>query len=160
MAEQLDVVDFALAAIRQDGEWRVAELAHDLLADVPTLTAALRRFPGDAVGLVGMDEDFFLVIRVADRRARLLLSDVTAAEEWELASSAVEFLGLPQPDDEEDQVPAGDLDLLSDLGVSAVDLGVLLDDPDRYPDELLSDVARHLGFGEAFDDAVGLVSGA
>lgn len=158
MAEQLDVVDFALAAMRHDGEWRVAELAHDLVADVPTLVAALRRFPGDAVGMVGMDEDFFLLIRVADHHARLLLSDVTAAEEWELASSAVEYLGLPQPDDDEDQVPAGDLDLLSDLGVSAVDLGVLLEDADSYPDELLSDVARQLGFGELFDDAVGLTS--
>ncbi len=158
MAEQLDVVDFALAAIRHDGEWRVHELAHDLLADVPTLTHALRRFPGDAVGLVGMDEDFFLLLRVGGGPARLLLSDVTAAEEWELASSAVDFLGLPQPDDDEDQVPAGDLDLLSDLGVSATDLGALLDDADSYPDELLSDVARQLGFGELFDDAVDLTS--
>jgi hypothetical protein len=34
----------------------------------------------------------------------------------------------------------------------------LLDDEDLYPDEMLSDVARRLGFGELFDDAVGLTS--
>ena len=46
--------------------------------------------------------------------------------------------GLPQPDDEDDDpVPAGHLDLLSDLGMPAMDLGVLLDDPDLYPDEIL-----------------------
>ena len=89
MAEQIDAVDFALAAYRDEGEWQVKELAHDLVADVDTLAQALRRFPGDggAVGLVAIDED-----------------------------------------------------------------------ADLYPDEMLSDVARQLGFGEQFDDAVGLTS--
>ena len=91
---------------------------------------------------------------------RVLLSDVTAADEWELASSAVEFLKLPELEleDEDDQVPAGDLDLLADLGMHAMDMGLLLDDVDLYPDEMLSDVASRLGFGDQFDDAVGLTS--
>ena len=55
-------------------------------------------------------------------------------------------------------MPAGDLDLLGDLGMHAMDMGLLLDDVDLYPDEMLSDVARRLGFGEQFDDAVGLTS--
>jgi putative tRNA adenosine deaminase-associated protein len=160
MVEQVDAVDFALAAFREDGEWAVEDLALDVLEDVETLAAALRRFPGDggAVGMIGVDEDFFVVVRVAGTTTRVLLSDITAAAEWELASSVVEFLGLPEPEDEDDQVPAGDLELLADLGVSAMDLGVLLDDPDSYPDEMLSEVARRLGFGELFDDAVGLTS--
>ena len=55
--------------------------------------------------------------------------------------------------------PASDVRLLADLGVSAVDLGELLDEEDDlYPDEVLSDVARQLGFGELFDEAVGLAS--
>ena len=88
----------------------------------------------------------------------MLLSDVTAADEWELAASAVEFLGLPPPEEDDDQAPAGDLDLLGDLGMHAMDMGVLLDDFDLYPDEMLSDVARRLGFGSLFDEAVGLAS--
>ena len=84
--------------------------------------------------------------------------DITAAEEWELASSAVAELGLPEPEDEDEQAPAGDLDILGDLGMGAMDMGVLLDDFDLYPDEMLSDVARRLGFGELFDEAVGLAS--
>ena len=39
-----------------------------------------------------------------------------------------------------------------------MDLAVLLDDVELYPDEMLSDVARRLGFGPIFDDAVGLTS--
>jgi putative tRNA adenosine deaminase-associated protein len=160
MAEQQDGVDFALAAYREEGVWQVQELAHDVLEDVDRLSHALRRFPGDggAVGMIAIDEDFFVIVRVAGAMTRVLLSDVTAADEWELASSAVDFLGLPMPEDEDDQVPAGDLDLLGDLGMHAMDMGVLLDDFELYPDEMLSDVARRLGFGSLFDEAVGLAS--
>ncbi len=108
--------------------------------------------------MIAIDEDFFVIVRVAGPMTRVLLSDVTAADEWELASSAVDFLGLPMPEDEDDQVPAGDLDLLGDLGMHAMDMGVLLDDFELYPDEMLSDVARRLGFGSLFDEAVGLAS--
>ena len=160
MAEQLEDVDFAVAAFREDGEWRVQELVYDLAADVDTIAHALRRFPSDAgaLGLVGIDEDFFLLIRVDGSRTRVLLSDITAADEWEIAASAVEFLHLPMPDDDDDQVPAGELDLIADLGMSAGEMGELIDDVDLYPDEMLSEVARQLGFGELFDDVVDLAS--
>ncbi len=160
MADQQDGVDFALAAYREEGMWQVQELAHDVLVDVDALTHALRRFPGDggALGMIAVDEDFFVIVRVAGSHTRVLLSDITAADEWELAASAVEFLGLPEPEEEDEQQPAGDLDLLGDLGMHAMDMGVLLDDFDLYPDEMLSDVARRLGFGSLFDEAVGLAS--
>ena len=160
MSEQVEAVDFALAAYREEGVWTVEELADDVIEDVETLSHALRRFPGDggAVGLVAVDEDFFVIVRVSGPTTRLLLSDITAADEWELAGSVIDFLGLPPPEDEDPQVPAGDLDLLGDLGMHAMDMGVLLDDFDLYPDEMLSDIARRLGFGELFDDAVGLTS--
>ena len=160
MTEQIDGIDFALAAYREEGMWQVQELAPDVLEDIHTLAHALRRFPGDggAVGMVAVDEDFFVIVRVAGASTRVLLSDVTAADEWELASSVVDFLNLPDVEDEDDPVPAGDLDLLGDLGMHAMDMAVLIDDVDLYPDEMLSDVARRLGFGERFDEAVGLAS--
>ena len=131
-----------------------------MLEDVDTLAHALRRFPGDggAIGMVAVDEDFFVIVRVAGASTRVLLSDVTAADEWELASSLVDFLNLPDVEDEDDPVPAGDLDLLGDLGMQAMDMAVLIDDVDLYPDEMLSEVARRLGFGPVFDDAVGLTN--
>lgn len=156
----IDAVDFAVAAFRDDGDWQVAEVTHDHVSDVESLASALRRLPGDgAVGMVAIDDDFFVVVRVAGTQTRVLLSDVTAATEWELAASAVEFLGLPVPDDDVDDLePAGDLELLSDLGMQAVDLAAMLDDEEAYPDEVLSDIARRIGFGPLFDDAVGFTS--
>ena len=160
MSEQIDGIDFAVAAYREEGVWEVVELVHDVLTDVERLAHALRRFPGDggALGLVAVDEDFFVLVRVTGPTLRILLSDITAADEWELARSAVEMLGLPEPEDDDEQAPAGDLDLLGDLGMTAMDMAVLLDDLDLYPDEMLSDVARRLGFGSQFAEAVGLTS--
>ena len=156
-----DELDFAVAAYHDGDGWHVAEMIVEHLADVDSVSHALRRFPsnGGAVGMVAIDEDFFVIFRVDPHETRVLLSDVTAATDWEFAASVVEFLGLPLPeDDEDDAEPAGDMDLLSDLGVDAAALAELLDDEEAYPDELLSDVARMLGFGERFDDVVGLAS--
>ncbi|WP_232680039.1 tRNA adenosine deaminase-associated protein [Nocardioides sp. R-C-SC26] len=165
MVEQLDAVDFALAAYREGTEWRLAELAHDVLDDVETLVHALRRFSADgvAVGMVGVDEDFFVLVRVDSAEVRMVLSDVTAAEEWELADTVLEHLGLPVLDEDDDEpAPAGDLELLADLGMSAPELADLLDemleDEEIYPDEALLEVAVRLGFGDLFEDAVGLTT--
>jgi len=158
---QVDEVDFAVAAYQEAGAWRVVELAPDHACDASTFVAALRRFAaeGGCIGMVVVDEDFFLVARVNAHQTRILLSDITAAGEWELAASAVELLGLPLPEDEDDDpAPAGDLALLEDLGLGALEFAELLDDDEMYPEEVLSDVARSLGFGEQFDDAAGLTS--
>jgi putative tRNA adenosine deaminase-associated protein len=160
MSEQTGGIDFALAAFRDDGTWQVQEIASPAYDTVDSLSHALRQVARDdgALGMVAVDEDFFVVVRVNGPTTRVLLSDVTAADEWELAQSVIDFLGLPPPEDDDVEVPAGDLDLLGDLGLHAIDLGALLDDVELYPDEMLSEIARRLGFGELFDDAVGLTS--
>ena len=160
MSEPNGEVDFALAAFHEDGEWQLQDIATPAFESIDALSHALRRLSGDAgaVGMVAVDEDFFVLVRVDGTATRVLLSDVTAADQWELAQSAIDFLGLPPPDDDDVEVPAGDLDLLADLGLHAIDLGALLDDVELYPDEMLSEIARQLGFGKLFDDAVGLTS--
>jgi len=160
MSEQTGEVDFALAAFRVDGAWQVQEIASPAYDTVDSLGHALRQVARDdgAVGMVAVDEDFFVIVRVTGPHTRVLLSDVTAADEWEIAQSVIDFLGLPPPEDDDVEVPAGDLGLLDDLGLHAIDLGALLDDVELYPDEMLSEIARRLGFGELVDDAVGLTS--
>ena len=154
-------VDFALVAYREEGVWQVEELPHDRLGDIEELATELRRYPGDfgSLGLISIDEDFFLLVRVAGTNVRMLLSDVTAATEWPIARSVVEELELPMPDDDDDDVvPAGDLGIVSDLGMGAMDMGALLDDLEAYPDEMLSDIASKIGFGRQYDDVVGVAA--
>ena len=42
------------------------------------------------------------------------------------------------------------------MGMSAKDMGALLDDYDLYPEEILSDVADNVGFGTKLDELLGL----
>ncbi len=154
-------VDFAVVAYREEGVWQVEHLAEDAASSLDRFTEELRRWPGDggSLGLLSVDEDFFLLARVLGPRTRLLLSDVTAATEWPIARSVLEELELPLPDDDnDDQVPAGDLDIVADLGMGAMDMSVLLDDYELYPDEVLSDIATRLGFGREFDEVVGVTA--
>lgn len=154
-------VDFALVAYREEGVWQVEELPHDRLGDIGEVSAELRRYPGDhgSLGLISIDEDFFLLVRVVGSNVRMLLSDVTAATEWPIARSVVEELDLPMPDDDDDDpVPAGDLGIVADLGLGAMDMGALLDDIEAYPDEVLAEIASKIGIGRQYDELVGVAA--
>jgi putative tRNA adenosine deaminase-associated protein len=150
-------VDFALAVYREEGVWQLQEIPRERIADIDSLAAELRRYPGDngSLGLVSVDEDFFLLVRVQGAHVRVLLSDITAAGDWPIARAAVDFLDLPLVEDDDEQVPAGDLGLVADLGMGAMDMGALLDDFELYPDEMLGDIAGRLGFGSLYDEVVG-----
>lgn len=150
-------IDFAVVAYREDGDWSVAELPDRSLDSVDTIAKELRRYPGEngALALISVAEDFALLVRVQGSLVRVLLSDVTAATDWSLARSAVVHIGI-HVDVEDDQAPAGDLAILADMGLSARDMGALLDEDDLFPEEILSEVADSVGFGPKFDELVGL----
>jgi putative tRNA adenosine deaminase-associated protein len=151
--------DFAVAAYREDGQWVVATLPPSAADGLEGLVHAIRQQPGDggSIGLVSVADDFFVAVRVFGDDERILLSDVTAAEDWPLAREVLEWLELPMPDDEdlEQMQPAGDLAVFADLGVPAMDVAMLCEDEDLYPDEMLDSLASRLGFGEEFRQTVG-----
>lgn len=150
-------VDMAVVAYRDEGDWALAELPDRSLDSVDTIARELRRYPGEngALGLISVAEDFVLLVRTQGSLVRVLLSDVTAGTDWTLARSAIDHVGV-HVDDDDEQAPAGDLGIVADMGMSAQDMGALLDDYDLYPEEILSDVADNVGFGPKFDELVGL----
>jgi putative tRNA adenosine deaminase-associated protein len=164
MSDEFDAntegVDFALVAYREEGVWQLEELSAETAGDLGRFADELRRWPGDggSLGLVSYDEDFFLMVRVLGEQTRILLSDVTAATDWPIARAVVEELDLPLPDDDDDQVPAGDVGIVADLGMGPMDMGALLDDVELYPDEMLGDIATRLGFGRQFDEVLGVAA--
>ena len=155
MAE--DDVDFAVAAYRDEGEWQVVELNPKIGEDVDDLSEALSRFPSEVgvLGLVSMDDDFFVILRRSGEQVRAMLSDVTAVADWPLAAGVADLLDLPDPDDPDEPQPGGDLDIVSDLGMNALELGGLCDDDDLFPEDVLRDVADRLGFGAELDAIIG-----
>ena len=151
-------VDFAVAAWREDGLWQVVLLPPSTGETLEGLVNALRAQPGEGgvLGLVSVAEEFFLLVRVLGEEVRLLISDIYAAEEWPLGLDALERLGVPSTEDDEteDPQPAGDLKVVDDFGVGVVELELLLDDDDMWPDEQLATIASRIGFGELFDVAL------
>jgi putative tRNA adenosine deaminase-associated protein len=156
---ELDTADFAVVVYREDDAWEVEQLPIALTEDLEGLIHALRQQPsiGGTVGLVAVGDDFFVALRMLADEVLVFLSDVTASVDWVLARQIVEYLELDIPDDEElDQVlPAGDMSIFADLGLDEMELGALSGDLDLYPDEMLASIAKRLGFGAAFERAIG-----
>ena len=148
----------AVVLYREDGMWQSAVLPEKVTDDLDGLVAVLRQQPADsgAIGLVNVADEFFVAVRVGVDEVRLLLSDVTAADAWDLARQVVTQLGMEAPgeDDLEDVWPAGDLSIFSDLGLDEMELGAVLADLDAYADEMLLAIAGRLGFADVYDRAV------
>jgi putative tRNA adenosine deaminase-associated protein len=153
-----DTESFAVVVFRQDGGWQAGLLPEVLTENLDGLVAAVRQQAGESgsFALVNVADEFFVIVRVQMGRVRLLLSDVTAAVAWELAAQVLEALGLDVPgdDDLEDVWPVGDLGVFEDLGLDEMELGAILSDVDAYADEMLSALARRLGFADAYERVV------
>jgi len=153
-----EVEAYAVIAYREQGLWQVGLLPDAVTGDLDALVAAVRQQPGEhgAFALVDVADEFFVVVRVQQGRVRLLLSDVTASAEWDLATQVVDHLGVDIPRDAalERVVPVGDLGVFEDLGLDGMELAALLSDVDAYADEMLSALAGRLGFANAYERVV------
>lgn len=153
--------NFAVVCYRDDGWWQCELLPERLTEDVGGLFNAVRGQNSDLPPFVLVDkgDDFFVVARSVGGQDRLLLSDVTAAAVDDLARQVCDRLevDIPGDDDMDDVWPVGDLDLFSDLGMDAMEVGALLADLDAYADEQLLALARRLGFADAFTRVVDVV---
>lgn len=151
--------DFAAVAYREEDYWDVDLLPVALTRDLKGLLHALHQQPSisGAIGLVSVADDFFILARVYGRdNVSVFLSDITASLDWKIARDVLEYLDIDVPDDEDvDQVlPAGDMSILADLGLDEMELGALAGDLDLYPDEVLSSIAERLGCQAAFQRAL------
>ena len=158
MAQQQSSDAWAVLVLRQEGQWQVSELPPGVTDDLEAIVAAVRgqESEGGPFALIDVADEFFVVVRLVQGQLRLMLSDVTAAVAWELAAQVCEALDLDVPaDDELDEVwPAGDLAVFDDLGLDEMELGAILSDVDAYADEMLSSLARRLGFAEAYERVI------
>jgi putative tRNA adenosine deaminase-associated protein len=155
-----DTRGFAVMAQRMDGSWQVSPLPVALLNSLDGLVAALRHQAPQTtpVAFADIDDEFFVALRLdSSGEPRALLSDVTAATEYDLADDVVDLLGEEPPDDGDEVWPAGDMTLFDDLGLPELELGAILDNLDLYADEMLLAIARRLGFADEFTTAMAMV---
>ena len=154
---------FAVSAIRADGQWNLRELPARAVESLSGLIAELRasRAEGPVVGLLCVDDDWSVVLRPVPGGVRILLSDATAALDYDIASEALDTLDIDAPSEDEadasdDPWPEGDFDLLEDLGASEQIMSIIFYDDDLYGAEQVLRVADELGFADELADLVGM----
>jgi putative tRNA adenosine deaminase-associated protein len=146
-------IDFSIAVWREDGRWSVATLPPRAVDTLGGFVTALRQLTGEggALGFVGVDEAFLIVVRIGtDGVARVLLTEANAAFDYDLAEEAFDLLDLdaPEDDDYDDFEPVGDLALMADFGVDSDAVELMLNNEDLFPDEQVAHLAHRLGFSD------------
>ncbi|MEY4152620.1 MAG: hypothetical protein RL470_679 [Actinomycetota bacterium] len=137
-----------MGAWHEDGRWSVAALP-----DPDDLTHIIDRLKkqqtnGGAVALIAIDDEFFLAIRVLGTHVKFFISDITCAIDYEVAAEFLDLADIDQPEEEDEPLPAGDLDIFADLGLHSMELSTLCDDADLFPDEQIEAIANRLGFSD------------
>jgi putative tRNA adenosine deaminase-associated protein len=149
-----DIDAFAVSVVREDGTWRCAMMSAAAARNLDAAERELRelRSSGAVFGLLDVDDEFFIIVRPAPSGTRLMLSDATAAIDYDVAADVLEALNVDVPDIDPDDYDAiepwaeGDLGLLSDLGLPESVLGVIVADGELFADEQLENIASRLGF--------------
>lgn len=149
-----DEIDLVVALYNDDGERLAVPLDIGLANDLDEFINQLRRLPGDAgvVGLVSIDHQFFVIVRVRGRNVQVFLSDAVEGNDWPIARDVADYLGEDIPDPDDDSEAMGDSELLSDAGISEFDMEAFAD-LDEDSDEVLGRIARRINYGSQFQHA-------
>src|ERR1700733_11953627 len=163
---EVSETDFAIVVFREDDGWDADVLPVAVTDDLKGFIRVLRQQPSLAgtIGLAGIDDYFFVAIRIVGNQVSVLLSDIGAALDYPLAEQVLDHLEIPVPDEEDlDQVlPVGDLSIFADLGLDEMDLAAICsrldfdsdDDPWDHIEDAVESIAARLGFGPAMVGAV------
>jgi putative tRNA adenosine deaminase-associated protein len=156
---------YAVAAIREDGQWRCTRLAGDALIDLEVAITELRelRSTGAVLGLLDVDDEFFVLLRPTPGGVAIMISDAVAALDYDVAADVLDLLRIEPPSEDDldsPPWPEGDLAMLADLGLPADELEVLAAEVELYPDEQLASIGRRCGFAEALAKVVSENPGA
>ena len=143
-------LDFAVAAWHENDAWKLEILPDPY--NLGSIISELRSHQtnGGALALIAIDEEFFILIRVLGSHISLFISDVTCALDYEVATEFLEIADLPTPDEDDEPLPGGHMDIIADLGMGHMELEALCDDTELFPDEQLESIAKRLGFAEEF----------
>jgi putative tRNA adenosine deaminase-associated protein len=167
---EVNETDFAIIVFREDDRWDADVLPVAVTSDLTGFIRALRQQPSIAgtIGLAGIDDYFFVAVRVLGSQVSVLLSDIGAALDYSLAEQVLDYLEIPVPAEEDiDQVlPVGDLSIFADLGLDEMDLAAICsrldldaDDPPDSVEDAMESIAARLGFGPAMERALDLALG-
>ena len=153
------VTGVALGITQEGGDWHVTRLDDSALTSLDDAARQVRslRAEGASFGLVDVDHEYFVILRPGPSGLRLMLSDATAALDYDLAADVLDELNVEAPDltdeelEETDPWGEGDMAILEDLGLPEGVLEIIVSETDLYADEQLQSVAERMGFGDKLE---------
>lgn len=153
---------FAAVLARPDGEWSGREIDMSSVEDLDSLVELMRDFAdgGTALFFLEEDDEYLAIVRVdGDADPRTFISDDRAVQTSTLAALVMEDIAvLPESEDDEeegikpDPEPAGDTDIVTDLGIDADRLLDLCSGEGLLPADVITAICEKAGCGEALDD--------
>ncbi|MCW2880378.1 MAG: hypothetical protein JWQ95_4478 [Sphaerisporangium sp.] len=150
---------FSAAFVRTPDGWSGAEVdlsSAEIADDLGDAVQEVLNLQGDELALlcVEVEDEWFAIVRYGgDVEPRAFLSDAHAAASDPLGELFAELAGVVVPDKEADLGvrPAGDFELLSDLGVTSEELLELSMEEGVLPADTLSVIAEKLSFADELD---------
>ncbi|MBN6050558.1 tRNA adenosine deaminase-associated protein [Nonomuraea sp. RK-328] len=150
---------FAAAFVRTPDGWSGAEVdlsEAEIVDDLGDAVSEALSLSGDELALlcVEVEDEWFAIVRyVGDEEPRVFLSDAHAIAPGSLGELFAEFAGV-SADKEGNALgvrPAGDFDLLNDLGLTSEELLELSMEEGVLPADVLSVIAERLSFADELD---------
>jgi putative tRNA adenosine deaminase-associated protein len=147
----------AIVVARSAQGWTASEVDLDEVEDVDGAAELAREVSAGAhptVLFIEEEDEYLAILRVDGDfdDPRVFVSDAKAVDNFRLAALLLDGIE-PEPDDEDDEdapaghdsEPAGDVDLLSDLGTSARSLVALCDQEGTLPSDVVAAVCENAG---------------
>lgn len=156
----MQVTQTAIALARGGGSWSAHELDLAAAPDLDALVDLLRDLSEDvALGFVEEDDEYLAVVRVdGESEPRVFLSDRRVLGSSELAerlfADALPVVAPTEADDDGPALlaaPAGDTDLLDDLGTPGEVLIELMAEEGMLPRDVVAELGERAGCGDALD---------
>ncbi|MEV0145322.1 MULTISPECIES: tRNA adenosine deaminase-associated protein [unclassified Nonomuraea] len=150
---------FAAAFVRTPDGWSGAEVdlsEAEIVDDFGDAVTEALSLSGDELALlcVEVEDEWFAIVRyLGDEEPRVFLSDAHAIAPGSLGELFAEFAGV-SVDKESNALgvqPAGDFELLRDLGLSSEELLELSMEEGVLPADILSVIAERLSFADELD---------
>jgi putative tRNA adenosine deaminase-associated protein len=168
------VAYFAAALARSDGAWVGSEFDLDDVEDLDQVVDMLRELAGDdsegpALLFVEEDDEWFGVVRVdGDNDPRVFVSDSRVVEQSRVAGILYEEAAAQpvveaeesEDDDDEESMrpaaePAGDAELVADLGTSSARLLELCAEEGQLPADIITAICERAGCLDELDQLRG-----
>ncbi len=141
-------LDYSAILWREEGVWNAMQVPAQQAIVLDDLLALCKQYPGEGgvCAIVGVAEEFFILLRHDPRTTEVFISDGVALLDWDIAEDAADLIDLDwEEEDLEEFEAVGDLNLLANFGLKSEDLLMICENPDLEPDQQISEVVKRIG---------------